>query len=131
MKSIPKINISFSFYHLPSSTVIERKANKTISILKQLTLFLLFFFSNLLSFDSRVFIFFLFYISSNNSNKLNSILYGICLSFKSRNLELFCKIINQLFSTSVILGLWLRGPPCNITEQLLFLHSCEWLLPIS
>ena len=28
MKSIPKTNISFNFYHLPFSTVLDRKANK-------------------------------------------------------------------------------------------------------
>ena len=29
MKSIPKTNISFNFYHLPTSTVLDRKANTT------------------------------------------------------------------------------------------------------
>ena len=48
------------------------------------------FFSNFLSFDSRVFIFFVFCILSN---KLNSIFCHICLSYKSRHLELSCKII--------------------------------------
>ena len=85
------------------------------------------FVSNFLSFDSRVFIFIVFCISSN---KLNSISCGICLSFKSRHLELFCKIIIQLTSTGIYLGLWSRGRPCNFTEQLFFLHSCAWLLPI-
>ena len=84
-------------------------------------------FSNFLSFHSRVFIFFMFCISSN---KLNSISCGICLSFKSRHLELFCKIIIQLFSTGIFLVLCSRSPPCNFTERLFFLHSCEWLLPI-
>ena len=51
------------------------------------------FFSNFLSFDCRVFIIFVFCISSNNCNKLNSISRGICVSFKSSYLELFCKII--------------------------------------
>ena len=78
-------------------------------------------------FRSRVFIFFVFCVSSN---KLNSISCGICLSFKSRHLELFWKIFIQLFSTGILLGLWSRGPPCNFTEQLLFLHNCEWLLQI-
>ena len=63
-------------------------------------------------------------------NKLNSILCGICLSFKTRHLELFCKIIIQLFYTGIFLELWLRVPPCNFREQQFFLHSCEWLLPI-
>ena len=85
------------------------------------------FISNFLSFGSHVFVFFVFCISSN---KLNSITCGICLSFKSRHLELFCKTIIQLFSTGIFLGLWSRGSPCNFTEQLFFLHSCEWLLPI-
>ena len=29
MKSIRKTNISFNFYHLPTSTVLDRKANTT------------------------------------------------------------------------------------------------------
>ena len=62
-----------------------------------------------------------------STNKLNSISCGICLSFKSRHLELFCKIIIQLSSTDIFLGLWSRGPPCNFTEQLFFLRSREWL----
>ena len=82
---------------------------------------------NFLSFDSSVFIFFVFCISSNN---LNSISCDICLSFKSRHLELLCKIIIQLSSTGILIGLWAKGPTCNFTEQLLFLHSWEWLLLI-
>ena len=58
----------------------------------------------------------------------NIISCGICVSFKSRHVELFCKIIIQLFSTGIFLALWSRGPPCNFTEQLFFLHEC--LLPI-
>ena len=130
------------------------------------------FFSNFFSFDSCVFIFFMFYISSNNRSRhrrcsenksilrnfqkftgkhlchsafFNKVAWnfilskkifftehlrttasvtnwtiscGIYLSFKSRHLELFCKIIIQLFSTGIFLGLWSRGPPCNFTEQL-------------
>ena len=76
MKSLPKTNISFNFYHLPSSTVLEKKANTTIQVLKHFTLFLLLLISNFLFFDSRVFIFIVFCISSN---KLNRILFGICL----------------------------------------------------
>ena len=79
------------------------------------------------SFNSGVFIFFVFCISSN---KMNSISCGIFLSFKSRHLELFCKIIIQLSSTGIFLGLWSRGPPCNFTEQLFVLFSFEWLLPM-
>ena len=86
-----------------------------------------YFFLNFPSFNSRVFIFFVFCISSN---KMNSISCGICLSFKSSQLELFCKIIIQLSSTDIFLGLWSRGSPCNFTEQLFFLRSFEWLLPI-
>ena len=99
-------------------------------LLRCFTLFLSLFFPNFLSFDSRVFIFFVFCISSDISNKLSSISYGICLSFKSRHLELFYKIIIQLFSTSIFLGLRSRSPPWNFTEQLFFFRSCEWLLPI-
>ena len=44
MKSIPKTNVSFNFDHLPFSTVLDRKANTTIWILKQVTLFLLLIF---------------------------------------------------------------------------------------
>ena len=58
-------------------------------------------------------------------NKLTSISRGICLSFKSRHLELFCKIIIQLFSTGIFLGLWSRGPPCNFAEQLYLMQSCK------
>ena len=105
MKSITKTNISFNFYHLPTSTVFDRNTNTTIR-LKRLTLFLLLFFSNFLPFNPRVFIFIVFCIPSNNCNKLKSILYGICLSVKSRHLELFCKIIIQLFSAGIFLGLW-------------------------
>ena len=25
---------------------------------------------------------------------------------------------------------WLKGPNCNFTKQLYFLHSCKWLFPI-
>ena len=77
---------------------------------KKLTLFLLLFSQISFLFDSRVFNFFVFFISPN---KLNCISRGICLSF-----------------TGIFLGLWLRGSPCNFTEQLFFLHSYEWLLPI-
>ena len=79
-------------------------------------------FSNFLSFNSHVFIFFVFCILSS---KLNSISCGICLSFKSRHLELLCNIIIQLSSTGIFLGLWSRVPLCNFTEQLFFLRSCE------
>ena len=122
MKSIPKISISFKFYYgarqKSKYNYIHIKTTHPVSLT---------FFSNFLSFDSRVFIFPVFYISSN---KLNSISCGICLSFKSRHLELFCKIIIPLSSTGIFLELWSRGQPCNFTEQLFFLHSCEWLLLI-
>ena len=49
MKSIPKTNISFNFYHLPTSTVLDRKAN-TAETTHPITLT---FFSNFFSFDSR------------------------------------------------------------------------------
>ena len=32
MKSISKTNISFNFYHLPTSTVLDRKATHPISL---------------------------------------------------------------------------------------------------
>ena len=57
MKSTPKTNISFHFYHLPTSTVLDRKATHPTPLT---------FFSNFLSFDSRVFVFFMFCVSSNN-----------------------------------------------------------------
>ena len=31
---------------------------------------------------------------------------------------------------SILLELWSKSSSCNFTEQLLFLHSCEWLLLI-
>ena len=86
-------------------------------LLRCFTLFLSLFFPNFLSFDSRVFIFFVFCISSN---KLNSISCGICLSFKSRHLELFYKIIIHLSPAGIFLGLWSRVPPCNFSERLFF-----------
>ena len=85
------------------------------------------FVSNFRSFDSHLFIFIAFCMLSN---KLNRTSCGIYLSFKSRHLELFCKVIIQLSSTGIYLGLWSRDPPCNFPEQLFFLQSCAWLLPI-
>ena len=29
--------------------------------------------------------------------------------------------------TGIFRGLWSKGPSCNFTEQLFFLHSCDWL----
>ena len=85
------------------------------------------FVCNFLSFDSRVFI---FIVVSILCNKLNSVSSGICLSFKSRHWELFCKIIIQLSSTGIYQGLWLRGAPCSFTEHLFFFYSSAWLLSI-
>ena len=117
MKSFPKTDISFNFYHLSSSTVLDRKANTKTNI-KTTHPIALTSFSNFLSFNSRVFIFFVFCISTEQY------LVWHLLIIKSRNVELFCKIIIQLSSTGIFLGLWSRGPPCNFTEQLFFLHSC-------
>ena len=117
MKSIPKINISFNSYHLSFSTVLDRQANTTIINIKTTHAIVLTSFSNFLSFSSCVFIFFVFCISSN---KLDSVLCGICLLFKSGYLELFCKTTIQLSSTGIFLGLWSRGPRCSFTEQLFF-----------
>ena len=81
-----------------------------MSVLKQLTLLLFLLFQ---IFSSRVFIFLVF---CNLPNKPNSASSGICLFFKSRHLELFykIKIIIQLSSTGIFLGLWSRGPPCTL-----------------
>ena len=114
-------------FHLTSTVYLLLRWSKEKQTIHPISLI---FFSNFLSFDFHVFIFFVFCISSSNSNKLNSISCGICLSFKSRHLVVFCKIIIQLFPTGIFVGLWLRGPPCNFTEELLFLHSCKWQLPI-
>ena len=108
---------------------VQKSKQNYMNIKTTSPIFLTFFF-NFLFFYSRVFIFFVFCISSSNCKKLNSISCGICLSFKSKHLEVFCKIFIELFSTGIFLGLWSRGSPCNFTEQLFFLHSCEWLLPI-
>ena len=35
-------------------------------------------------------------------NKLNNMSCGICLLFKSRHIEVFCKIMFQLFSTGIL-----------------------------
>ena len=118
MKNIPKANISFDFYHLTSSTVLDRKANTTYINIKTTHPISLTFFSNFLSFDSRVFFFFVFCISSN---KLNRISCGIFLSFRSKHSELFCKIIIQLSSSGIFLGLWSKGPPCMQLYRSIFL----------
>ena len=89
---------------------------------------LAFFKISFLSIPVCSYFWFCFFVSSN---KPNSISCGICLSFKSKHLQLFYKIIIQLSSTGIFLGLWSKVPPCNFTEQLFFLHSCEWLLPIT
>ena len=97
-KKSPKTNISFNFFHLSSSTAFNYISIKTTHSLT--------FFSNVLSFDSRVFNFFVFCILSN---KLDNILCGICVSFKSRNLKFIFKTIIQVSSTGIFLGLWSRG----------------------
>ena len=63
MKSIPKPNISFNFYHLPSSKVLDRKTNYVN--IKTTHPISFTFDSNTLSFDSCMFIFIMFSISSN------------------------------------------------------------------
>ena len=98
MKNIPKTRISFNFYHLSSSRVLDRKANTKINI-KTTHPIALTSFSNFLSFNSRVFIFFVFCISTEQY------LVWHLLIIKSRNVELFCKIIIQLSSTGIFLGL--------------------------
>ena len=117
MKSIPKTSISFNYY-VARQYEIQQYNHINISKynyinIKTIHPVSLTFFSNFLSFDSRVFIFSVFCISSK---KLNSILCGIGLSFKSWHLELFGKIIIQLSSTDIFLGLCSRRPPCNFTE---------------
>ena len=114
-------------FHLTSTIYLFLRWSKEKQTIHPISLT---FFSNFLSCDFHVFIFFVFCISFSNSNKLNSISCGICLSLKSRHLEVFCKIIIQLFPTGIFVGLWWRGPPCNFTEELFFSRSCEWLLPI-
>ena len=78
MKSIPKTNISCNFYHLSSSTVLDRIANtteyKTTHPIALTTS------SNFLSFNSRVFIFYVFCILSN---KLNSVSVAFVYHFKA------------------------------------------------
>ena len=32
------------------------------------------------------------------------------------------------FCASILVGLWSKSPSCSFIEQLLLLHSCEWLL---
>lgn len=86
-----------------------------------------YFFRNFLSFDPRLFIFFVFCISNQ---KLNSMSGYTCLSFTSRHLELLCKNVIQLSYKRIILDLWLKVPSCNFTEQIIFLYSCEWTVPI-
>ena len=49
-------------------------------------------------------------------NKLNSISRGICLAFKSRQLELFCKLIIQLFS-----GVMVKRSTLQLYRTIIFL----------
>ena len=101
-----------SFYYcLPA---VEKCLEKCLINIKTTHPIALTSFSNFLSFNSRVFIFFVFCILSN---KLNSISCGIYLSFKSSHLELLCEIIIKLSSTGIFLGLWSGGPPCNLTSN--------------
>ena len=123
MSLITRFKMRF-YYYLPA---VEKYLEKRLININTIHPIALTSFSNFFSFNSRVFIFFVFCISSN---KLSSISCGICLSFKSSHLELFCKIIIKLSSTGIFLGLWSRSSPCNFTEQLFFLRSFEWLLPI-
>ena len=123
MKSISKTNISFNFYYDARQKSKYNHINIKTTHPVSLT-----FFSSFLSFDSHVFIFFVFSILSS---KLNSISCGICLSFKSRHLELFC-ILNYY---SGILHRYLsRVMVKRFTLQFyrttFFLSSCEWLLLI-
>ena len=94
--------------------MLDRKTNKTIETTNP---FLLPFFKFPFFRFSCIYLFVFFILS----NKLNSISCGICLSFKRRHLELFWKIIIQLSSTGIFLGLWSRCPPFNFTEQVFFL----------
>ena len=127
MESIPKTDISLiSTIDLLLRCLTENSKYNYINIKKTHSISLTVF-SNFLSFNSCVFIFFVFCVLSN---KLNCTTCSICLSFKTKHLELFCKIIIQLSSTGIFLGLWSRRPPCNFTVQLFFLPGCEWLLTI-
>ena len=57
MKSIPKTNISFNFYHLPTSTVLDRKATRPISLtvlVFQISFLSIIVFSSFLCFVFRV-----------------------------------------------------------------------------
>ena len=125
MKSIPKTNISFNLYHLPYITVPE-----TCNFIKKETLAQVFA-CEFCEISKNTF----FYRTPRGDcfcNKLNSISCGICSSFKSRHFELFCKITIQLFSTGIFLGLRSRQEVhlATLQEQLFFLDSHEWLLPI-
>ena len=67
--------------------------------------------------DSGVFNFFMFCISSI---KLNCISCDICLSFKSRHLELFCKIIIQLSSTGIFLEVIIKSSTLQLYWKTFF-----------
>ena len=47
----------------------------------------------------------IFFVLCISSNKLNSISRGTCLSFRRSHLQLFCKIVIQLSSIGIFLGL--------------------------
>ena len=84
MKSIPKTNIPFNFYYLPTSTVLSRKGNTTIYKYWNNSPDFSCFFSNFLSFHSCVFIFFVFCIlSKNGSSHLKcSVKKGVLRNFE-------------------------------------------------
>ena len=84
MKRIAKTNNSFNFYHLPTSTLLEIKVTHPIFLT---------FFSNFLTFDSRVFIFSMFCISSNNrsSQRRCSVKKGVLRNFTKSTRKHLCK----------------------------------------
>ena len=94
MKSIPKTNISFNFYHLSSSTVLDIKANTKVNIKTTYTIALTSF-SNFLSFNSSVFIFFVFCTSTEQYLVWHLLKVQSCKSYSKKYMIALTKITNN------------------------------------
>ena len=99
-----------NFYHLLSSTVLDRKANSTKEMLKQFPNYSYFCFKFPYFRFSFVYLYCVIYFIKQSEQYL-------VWQVKSRHLELFCKVIMQISSTGIFLGSLSRGPSRNVTEQ--------------
>ena len=129
MKSIPKTNISFNFYHWPTSTVLNRKVNTNINI-KTTHLISLTFFSYFLSFDSHVFIFFVFCISSNYkcSHRKCSVKKGAIRNFAKFTGKHLCQSLFLIKLQAWSFAKFLRTPFLQNTSVRLLLQTKQYLV---